>query len=469
MSVPEPQLNSANQPSHSLKLFDAASIIVGIIIGSAIYRISPQVVSGVGKWLQERSGGEAVSVGQLLAAVMGVWVVGGLIALVGAMCYAELGTAFPRVGGTYVYLSESMGRTVGFAFAWAEFWIVRPGNIGAVAFVLADYGVQILPANLPAGRSMSVALAAGAILLLAGLNAIGLRAGKGTQNLLTGLKVAGLLAIVLVGFSVRSPVESSRLPAMVLEGTLGLALIQIMFAYGGWTDMSFVAAEVYEPERNIFRALALGTAAVVGIYLLVNLAFIHALGVEGVARSEAVAADVLSMRMGDYGARAISLLVVVSCLGAVNGMLLTGSRVFYALGTHHPTFRWLGSWNERTGVPLRSLVMQTVVTLGLVIACREKQGFERLVVFTAPFYWGFIALAAVALILLRWRGATAGATYRVPLFPLTPIVFAVSSGAMVYSGLVYAYSQRSMESLWGLAVVVSGIVVGWIDWLARRR
>ena len=136
--------------------------------------------------------------------------------------------------------------------------------------------------------------------------------------------------------------------------------------------------------------MLLGTGTVVAIYLLINAAFLHALGLVGVAHSNAIAAEVLSLRLGSYGSRAISLLVVISCLGAINGMLFTGARVFYALGTDHPIFRWLGKWNQRS-VPLRSLVLQTLVTLGLVLACREQAGFERLVVFTAPFYWGFIA------------------------------------------------------------------------------
>jgi amino acid transporter len=254
-----------------------------------------------------------------------------------------------------------------------------------------------------------------------------------------------------------------------LSGSLSLALIQIMFAYGGWADMSFVAAEVRQPERNIFWALLLGTGTVVAIYLLLNAAFLYALGIIGVVQSSAVAADVLSLRLGAYGSRTISLLVVISCLGSINGMLLTGSRVFYALGTHHPTFRWLGAWNEKTGVPLRSLAMQTLITLGLVVACRDREGFERLVVFTAPFYWGFIALVGIGLIVLRWRGATTGAKYRVPFYPLTPIIFSLTSGAMVYAGIAYVIERRSVEGWWALLVVAVGLVVGCIDWRARHR
>ncbi len=471
----EPGRNALQQPRPALTLLDTSSIIVGIIIGSAVYQISPGVIRGAvaaaDGWLDASEGGPRDG-SQLAAASIavffGVWIIGGLIAMIGAMCYAELATAFPQVGGTYVYLSESFGRTMGFAFAWVEFWIVRPGNIGAVAFVLAAYGEQLLPASVREIPLATAMLAAGAIVALAVLNAIGLSTGKRTQNVLTACKVLGLLAVVAVGLSVSPSPGALAVPAVV-QGSLGVALIQIMFAYGGWTDMSFVAAEVRQPERNIFRALLLGTVSVVAIYLLVNLAFLWALGLGGLAQSAAPAADVLTLRMGAYGSKAISLLVVISCLGAVNGMLFTGSRVFYALGRHHPTFRWLGDWNERKQVPLRSLVMQVVVTLLLVAACGDKEGFERLVAFTAPFYWGPIGLVGISLILLRLSGTATSATYRVPLFPLTPIIFAASSGAMVYAGVVYAIQNRSVEAWWAAAVVASGLVIGWIDWRARHR
>jgi amino acid transporter len=275
------------------------------------------------------------------------------------------------------------------------------------------------------------------------------------------------LAIVVIGLTASAP-PAPMSTSTLLAGSLTLALIQIMFAYGGWADISFVAAEVREPARNIFRALVLGTASVAAIYVLVNLAFLHALGVGGVIQSEAVGVDVVSLRLGAYGSRALSLLVVISCLGAINGLLLTGSRVFYALGTHHPTFQWLGAWNDATGVPLRSLVLQVLVTLGLVIACRGSEGFGRLVVFTAPFYWGFIALVGIALLILRTRGKTQGAAYRVPLFPWTPLLFAGTSGAMVYAGIDYALSKPAAEAWWAAIVVASGIVAGFIDWRFRR-
>jgi len=248
-----------------------------------------------------------------------------------------------------------------------------------------------------------------------------------------------------------------------------------MFAYGGWADISFVAAEVRQPERNISRALVLGTLAVTAIYLAVNLAFLWVLGVGGVTASNAVAAKVMSLRFGPAGSIAISLLVVISCLGTINGMMFAGARVFYALGEHHPTFRWLGVWDEAKGVPLRSLLVQTLVTLLLVAGFGYmREGFKGLVIFTGPFYWGFIGLVGIALIVLRLRGASGAGSYRVPLYPIVPLLLFASGTVMACCAVQYVVAQRAHVAMWSVGagwaagVIVAGAIVGFIDWRARR-
>jgi basic amino acid/polyamine antiporter, APA family len=188
---------AVRRPVAALSLIDCTSIMVGIIIGSTIYESSPDIAAGAGRWAADWAwtGNEKVAAA---AAIIGVWIVGGAIALVGALCYAELATAYRHAGGTYVYLSEAFGRNVGFAFAWVEFWIVRPGNVGAIAFVMASYGQEIIAPASEHANMIRLALAQGSIVALAALNAIGLRAGTWTQNVLTGAKLIGLAAIVLV-------------------------------------------------------------------------------------------------------------------------------------------------------------------------------------------------------------------------------------------------------------------------------
>jgi APA family basic amino acid/polyamine antiporter len=473
MSDPDPQPDSPGQPRQQLSLLDSTSIIVGIIIGSGIYQSSPTIATGAGRlaqWLAPLLGLTASDRQDALAIaiLIAIWIVGALIALVGAACYAELATAFPQSGGTYVYLSEAFGRSVGFAFVWAEFWIVRPGNIGAMAFVMARYARQLLPPIELADHRLEMLLAVAAILVMCGLNAIGLRSGKWTQNVLSGAKVLGLVAIIVAGISLANQPSTAAIPAETWK-TAGLSLILVMFAYGGWADMSLVAAEVRDPRRNITRALFLGIFAVAVIYLSITFAFLHALGFRGLAASEAVAAEVMQMRLGSGGATIISLLVVVSCLGAMNGTIFTGARVYYALGTHHPAFRWLGRWDATRGIPLRALIAQAIATLALTIAVGYfPEGFDRLVVFTTPFFFGFTVLVGVALFVLRSRIVRAESSYRVPFYPLTPVLFILSSGAMVYASVDYAIRKPAPEVWWAAAVVATGLAAGLFDWRQRR-
>jgi amino acid transporter len=459
-------------PRQQLSLVDSTSIIVGIIIGSGIYQSSPDIATGAGRLAEALGQPLGAAPGQqaalAVAVLLGVWIAGGLIALVGGACYAELATAFPHAGGTYVYLSEAFGRSTGFAFAWAEFWIVRPGNLGAIAFVMARYARQLLPPLGLADHHAELLIAVATIALVTLLNAVGLRSGTRTQNLLSGLKVLGLAAIVAVAATLPAGTGGQDLPSQAWK-TIGLSLILVMFAYGGWADMSYVAAEVRDPARNITRALVLGILAVGAIYLAVTLALVWALSLPGLAASEAPAADVMQLRMGRAGITAISLLIVISCLGSVNGTIFTGARVYYALGTQHPGFRWLGTWDPHKGIPLRSLLVQAAATLALTVAVGlSPGGFSRLVVFTTPFFFGFIVLVGMGMILLRWRGRLAHATYHTPLFPLLPVLFILSSAAMVYASVDYAWRNPSREIWWSVAVIASGIVVGWIDWRQRR-
>lgn len=497
--APTPSPDSVRMhPPRALSLWDAIAISVGIIIGSAIYESSPRVLENTSGWLvarmasrQAAAGNAALHGGSTRGGVtesppdaaasarsvdltawsagltLAVWVVGGLLALTGALCVAELATTWPQAGGPYVYLSETLGRSCGFAFAWVEFWIVRPGNLGAVAFVLAKYALAWWPATTAGSGLGQTAVACLAIVGLAMVNAAGLRAGKRVQNLLTAAKVLGLGGVLIVSLLSTVPAGPVQ-PVLPAEGSLALALILVMFAYGGWADISLVAAEVRQPQRNLLWALVGGTVLVLLIYVSLNAAFLYCLGVAGMIQSPAVAADILSLRMGRLGSRAISLLVVISCLGALNGMLFSGARVPYALGRHHPAFRWLGQWHVARGVPLRSLVGQTVVTLGLIAAFgRDARGFERLVVFTAPFYWGFIALLGVALIVWRWKQPSPALNYRVPLYPLLPLVFMASSAWMAWAAGRYALQNWSWAGWWTVAVVATGLVVGVADWRQR--
>lgn len=474
----------AAAPRQQLSLLDSTCIIVGIIIGASIYESSPFIaynassaaVNMVAKWL-EYSQQEPLSpegqatVSQL--AVVGVWGLGGILALIGALCYAELATAWPDAGGSYFFISRAFGKTLGFAFAWCELWIIRPGNVGAIAFVFAAYAMKLLlPDTLSTAEGtkatvslVPVLLASGAITLLTVTNLLGLQIGKWTQNILTLLKVTGLALIILVALTLQ-PAESVATAKITGDGSLGLALILVMFAYGGWSDMSYVAAEVKNPAKNITRALLLGTLAVTGIYVLINISFARGLGLPAFLSSQTVASDVLSASFGPWGARAISLLICISCLGAMNGMIFTGARVCYALGKNDPLFGWLGKWNEQLGVPIRALVVQAGVTIVLVIGFGLwKDGFKTLVIFTGPFFWGFFVLVSLALIVLRDREPERPKLFRLPLFPILPAIFCLSSGYMMLSSIDYVSHNLAWQALWAVLVLISGFAVAW--WRSR--
>jgi basic amino acid/polyamine antiporter, APA family len=479
-----PDLPPDAAPRQQLSLLDSTCIIVGIIIGASIYESSPFIAQNaaaatvkiVGQWRELNHqgplsvGGQA-AVSQL--AIVGVWGLGGVLALIGALCYAELATAWPDAGGSYYFISRAFGKTLGFAFAWCEFWIIRPGNVGAMAFVFATYAMKLLmpdaaPDPTAAKATYSIApalLAAGAITLLTITNLLGLHIGKWTQNVLTLLKVAGLAAIILVALTLTPP-ETVTAAKPTGDGNLGLALIMVMFAYGGWSDMSYVAAEVKNPAKNITRALLWGTLAVTAIYLLLNIAFARGLGLAAFLSSQGVASDVLSARFGPWGARGISLLICVSCLGAINGMTFTGARVCYALGLKDPLFAWLGKWNQQLGVPIRATVMQAAVTIALVIAFGLREGgFKSLVIFTSPFFWGFFVLVGLALIILRDREPDRPRLFRLPLFPILPAIFCLSSGFMMLSSIDYVSRNLAWEASWAVLVLMSGFAVAW--WRSR--
>ena len=269
-------------PTRQLSLLDSTSIIVGIIIGSAIYKSAPDVAGAVpnAAWL------------------VGVWMLGGVLSLVGALCYAELATCYPQEGGDYVYLTRALGRWLGFLFAWAQFWVVRPGSIGALAYVFADYANQLFP--LGKGSHATLVYAAGSIVILTGVNILGVREGKWTQNLLTVAKVAALVALIGGGVFL-APARGAAAAAVPVKFDYRFAMILVLFAYGGWNEMAYVGAEVRPRRRTSSAALVLGTSAVAVIYVLVNLAMLHALGLSGMRSSPVVAADVLHRAIGPTG------------------------------------------------------------------------------------------------------------------------------------------------------------------------
>lgn len=424
--------------------WDTVSLIVGIVVGTAIFK-SPSIV------LQNSSG-----TGQALL----LWTIGGGLSLCGAFCYAELATTYPENGGDYRYLSSAFGKWVGFFFAWAQLTAILSGSVAALSYVFGDYAAQLFSLD-PAA---SVWLAIGGVITITSLNIVGVVVGKLVQNLLNVIKMVGLASVAIAGwyFSGSEGIETGSVAIEYASPSLGLALVFILYAYGGWNDAAFVAAEVRSPRRNIPRALITSILAITLIYLVINVAYISILGVDGVRASHAPAADAMERVVGPWGGRAVSVLIMLSALGAINGMTLSGSRVFAMLGEEHRVFRWLGVWNSKAVAPVNSLISQAAIASLLILAVGTEQGqksfdavlavtnlptipweqyfggFEILVASTAPVFWGFFALTGIAVPVLRYRDPGSERPFRVPMYPLPVIVFVLTSIYMLYSSLAYA-------------------------------
>lgn len=457
---------STRIPAESmLSVWDGVSIIVGIVVGVSIFKSPPMVFSSVtGPWQ-----------------MMGVWLAGGVLSFIGALCYAELTTAYPYSGGDYVYLTKAYGSFVGFLFGWAQLIAILTGSIGAMAYVFASYAGSLWSLE---GDLWMAGLATGAVAVLSVLNLLGVVVGKRVQNLLTIAKLAGLGAIVICGMALGGGASLVRAEA-IEKPALGLAMIFVLYTYGGWNDAAFVAAEVRDQRRNLPRVLLMGTALITVVYLIVNLSYLWALGFDGVCTSEAPAADVLANSVGPWGSKIISVLVMVSALGAVNGMILTGSRVYASLGADHRIFAALAYWHPRWRAPIWSLLASAAVAITMILVVgteagrtaldksflavklnplpwdRFHGGFDTLVAGTAPVFWLFFLLTGVSLFILRWKDGGTERPFRVPLFPITPLIFCGVCVYMLYSSLTYA---RQLALLGVVPLVVGAPLY----WLSRR-
>ncbi|MCI0464012.1 MAG: amino acid permease [Gemmataceae bacterium] len=498
-----------------LGLWDTASILIGIIIGVGIFTAPATVFSySSGPW-----------------AALAIWGLGGLISLVGAFCFAELASTYPRSGGEYVYLTRAYGAPAGFLFAWAQLAIIRTGgSIAMVAYIFAQYAAELWDV----GTGGKVLLATLAIALLSLVNVVGVRLGKGTQNFLTIAKVAGLGVILLAGFFwartsaplvvvgegelvasesnyviLRDPngnlveqmvapgarvtmngsetrdngskwrVENLK-PGVTVKalvdpaapeagsvrvkasdktwlGALALALIFVLWTYSGWHEGAYVAAEVENRRRNLPRALLLGTGIVTALYLLVNAAYAVGLGHEAAGDTQRVAADVLGLTPWGEGRQAMALLVVVSALGAINGMIFTSSRIYAELGADHRLFAPLAHWSRRWGTPVRSLVAQAAISIAMVAVVglwfHGQNGFEVLLKCTSPVFCLFFLLTGVSLIVLRSKDRHLERPFVTPAYPLLPLVFCAFWGFMLVGSVLYAPREAAV----GLGVLLLGV------------
>ncbi|MHC4266453.1 MAG: APC family permease [Planctomycetota bacterium] len=430
-------------PKKELSLFDSTCIIVGIIIGAGIYENAPTIASCMGSPIR----------------TFGIWLAGGLFALTGALCYAELATTYPRQGGDYVYLTRAYGPWAGYMFGFSQIIIIRPGDIALMAFIFARYANTLYPFPMA-----NIVYASAIVIILSIINIIGVKQGKWTQNILTIIKAAGLLVIIVAAIFAPSPTTNNEPVETTLPG-LQLALILVLFTYGGWNEMAYVAAEVKNFKRNIVRALIVGTIAVTLLYLLINAAFIYTLGFKNMASSSAVATDTIAAVFPNIAGKLIGILICISTLGAANGLIFTGSRISYAMGSEHALFKPLGKWSPKLGTPVWALILQSCLALLIVLVAGS---FIDTLIYTAPVFWLFLMATSISIFILRRKDPLSPRPYKITGYPLTTIIFCASSAFMVYNCISFAYANKPKSLIIACITLLAGIVLYLITNFSRR-
>ena len=448
MTTPAPSTAApADAPKPVLSVFDGVMIIVGIIIGGGIFTFPPMVAGMTGS----------------LEWMYGAWVLGAVLALVGALCYAELATAFPNAGGDYHFLTRAYGKDLSFFFAWARVLVITTGSIALLAFVFGDYMSRVLSL----GSHSSTIYAVLIVVALTAVNIAGLKESARTQNLLSVLLVLGMLMVVGAGLT--APAASAPppppAPAPGVPALFGTALLFVLFTFGGWNEAAYISAEVKGGSKSIVKVLVLALLAVTAIYLLFVTALYLGLGFDGLKSSKAVAADVAKNAFGTFGEKAIGAIVALAALTSINATMIVAARTNYSLGNDWPLFGFMSRWNGRRDAPVAAYVVTGVISLALVLlAAANKSGVKFMVDFTAPVFWFFFLLTGLALFVLRFKAPHVARPFKVPGYPFVPLVFVCTCGFLLYRSLLFTFQNQAVQA--ALYVMAAG-VVAWI--IARMK
>jgi amino acid transporter len=434
-------------PRAVLHTRDGVLLVVGIVLGAGIFR-APQLVAG------------GSSSGTMF---LSLWVVGGVISLLGALCYAELAAAYPNAGGEYHFLGRAFGRRAGFLCAWSRMTVIQTGSIAILSFLVGDYVADLTGGGTP-NPGLSAAVAAGVVVGLTLLNVAGLRQSGGVQWALTTLEVLGLVAVIVAGLLIAAPAPAAPVTTESSGSGLALAMVFVLLTFGGWSEASYISAEWRDRRRGAVRTFGWGLGIVTVLYLLANAAYLRGLGLQGVAGSQAVAADLMRGSVGEWGAALVSFAVMIAALSSANVTMITGARSNYALGRDLPRFGFLGDWHERQHTPRAAFLLQGGIALVLVgFGAFARSGFEAMVAYTAPVFWLILFATGASVLVLRRREPSVERPFRLPLYPLVPLLFCGIAAYMIYSSVAYA----GRGALLGVAVLLAGLPV--LALAGRRR
>ncbi|HJS75762.1 MAG TPA: amino acid permease [Vicinamibacteria bacterium] len=430
-----------------LGLFDGTMLVIGGIIGAGIF-LNPAIVAA-------RTGS---AFGTLL-----VWGIGGVVALIGAMCFGELGARRPNAGGSYVYLRDAFGPLPAFLYGWTYLVVVNCGGIAAVGVTFAGYFCRL--ALLPDSFIRPVAVLA--LVVLHGVNWFGIRPGAYTTNVFTVLRLGALGALIATGLAAVSQTgahasdSTGAAPPEMTFGVLGAALIPVLFTYGGWQHSNHVAGEIRDPEKNLPRALILGVTAVVVVYMLSNVAYLHALGVEGLAQSTAPAADTMTAVLGPLGGSLIGFGIMCSTFGFMSLVILAGPRIYQAMADDGLFFESASKLHPLYRTPTVAILLQAAWAIVLTLSGT----YEQLLDYVVFGDWIFFGLTVATLFSYRRKGAPPeGSTSFVWGYPATPIFFILVAIFAVWSSIV----SNPRNAAIGAALIASGIPV-YLYWSRSRR
>ena len=387
-------------------------VAVAMVVGAGIFRSPSEIAANAGSafWM------------------FTAWIAGGAISLVGALCYAELSAAFPSAGGDYHFLKTAYGRDIAFLFAWARFAVINTGSIALLGFVLGDYTNSVFSLG-ERGASIYALLAIAAMTLF---NLKGLYTGASADYTMTGLEVGGLLLVFASGVAMVINAAPPLVPDVAatpgMPGTFGLALLFVMFAFMGWNEVATMSAEVRDPNRGMVRALVLSILTITVLYLLANWAMWRGLGIAGLARSNTPAADVIRLAFGEHAGLLTAVAIAMATITSINATIVVGARTTYAAAADWPLLQRIGRWDASRGIPTRAILVQSALAVVLVVfGTWTREGFTTMVDYSSPVFWLFLTLSGVAVIVLRRTHPNVPRPFRVPFYPVLPVLFCCAS------------------------------------------
>lgn len=424
----------AGELRRELGLFDTVMINAGTVVASAIFIVPGVIAAGF------LSSGPSIL----------VWVVGGLVSLSGALCVAELGAAMPEAGGQFVYLRRAWSPMVGFLYGWGAFMVINTASVAAIAVGFATYLSVFVPLSAMGIKLVAIA----SIIALTTLNVFGLKFGSVTQNVLTSLKILALLSVPVIALFLVQDGARNMMPLWPADGrrawlAFGPAMVAVLWAYDGWIETTYVGSEIKNPGRNLPLSIILSTLLVIALYLIVNTAYFWILGPDRVAGSELVASDAMTVLLGAGGAVFITLAIVISTLGANNGIVFTAARIPYAMAREGLFFPWAARTHPRFQTPVAALGAQMVIAVAMTLTGSYTQLLTYVVFVSFLFY----ALSAAGVIRLRFREPDMARPYRAWGYPFTPIVFILFALYLVGDTIV----QTPRESAVGAAILLAGV------------